>query len=196
MRKIRIVLPFFVMFFYHSANAYDTKFSTNQLTINIVAPELKPLIYRGEKGQSQGVMIDVLNEVSNKTILNIHVTVLPWARAMIQVLNGQVDAIMPAFYTKSRLEKLDFPEKALINFNGSVLIKRSNDKFEFTSFDDIQGIKAIAKVRAVLMREPFESAKNKSNLKIVEVRKLEDALNMLLLDRVDLVIADAHAAYS
>jgi polar amino acid transport system substrate-binding protein len=176
--------------------AQDDSTAVNEIQINIVAPELKPLIYRNSEDKSSGLIIDMLNQVNEDSILNVKVTILPWARAMKQVMIGQADGIMPALYTKERSQVLAFPRKPLVNFNGSVLIKRKSDNFEFTGFDDIKSKKSVAKVRAVLLGKPFERAKSKNIVNVVEVTKLEDALNMLLLDRVDLVISDAYAAAS
>lgn len=192
--------PFFllliILFCPPIAFALDESTAVNEIPISIVAPELKPLIYRDYNGKNNGLIIDMLNKVNEDSTLNIKVTILPWARAMKQVMTGQADAIMPALYTKERSKSLTFPSEPLINFNGSVLIKRKDDDFVFTGFDDIKSKKSVAKVRAVLLGKPFERARNQNIVNVVEVTKLEDALNMLLLQRVDLVISDAYAATS
>lgn len=195
MLKVTIVLLLSVIFICPSVYS-QTAESNNEITINIVAPELKPLIYNNVDRKAEGLLVDTLNQVSKNSPLNLNVTVLPWGRAMLEVKSGNSDAIMPALYTEERAKSLVFPKQQLVNFNGSVLIKRISDEYQFTSFDEIKTTKSIAKVRAVMMGEPFETAKKKSNVKIVEVSKLTDALNMLLLERVDLVVADAYAAYS
>ena len=196
MLRVSIVLLLSVIFICPTVNSQAIEPINNELVINIVAPELKPLIYNNVNKQAEGLLVDTLNKVSENSSLNFKVTVLPWGRAMLEVMSGNVDAIMPALYTKERARTLVFPEQQLVNFNGSVLIKRISDSYQFTSFDEIKTTKSIAKVRSVLLGEHFDSAKNKSNIKIVEVTKLSDALNMLLLERVDLVVADAYAAYA
>lgn len=196
MLRVFIVILLSVIFICPFVNSQTIEPINNEIVINIVAPELKPLVYNNVNKKAEGLLIETLSHVSKNSSLNIKVTVLPWGRAMLEVMSGNSDAIMPALYTEERAKSLVFPKQQLVHFNGSVLIKRISDDYQFTSFDDIKATKSIAKVRSVLMGEPFESAKNKSNIKIVEVTKLSDALNMLLLERVDLVVADAYAAYS
>ena len=174
----------------------QTAESNTEITINIVAPELKPLIYNNVDRKAEGLLVDTLNQVSKNSSLNLNVTVLPWGRAMLEVKSGNSDAIMPALYTEERAKSLVFPKQKLISFYGSVLIKNIDDDFEFESFDVITKKKSIAKVRAVLLGENFDQAILKEKVNIAEVTKLEDALNMLLLKRVNLVAADSLAAYS
>ncbi|MDO6446799.1 transporter substrate-binding domain-containing protein [Colwellia sp. 1_MG-2023] len=168
----------------------------DEIIINIVAPELKPLIYNNVDKKAEGLLIDTLNEVSAQTSLKFNVTIMPWGRAMLEVKSGNADAIMPALYTEERAKYLVYPQQQLINFYGSVFIKNSHDKFEFTSFEEMKNKKTVAKVRAVLLGVQFDEAKNKGLIEIAEVTRLDDALNMLLLKRVDLVGTDGFAAYT
>ncbi|MEW6990949.1 substrate-binding periplasmic protein [Colwelliaceae bacterium 6441] len=192
------ILKSFVLLVMCSLNiqAQESISVTQPININIVAPELKPLIYRSENGSVEGLIIDEIEQVNKNSHLNINVVLLPWARAMQRVIHGQADAIMPALYTEERAKLLKYPKSPIINFNGSVLIKRVKDDFNFTNFEAIKHKKSVAKVRAVLMGEAFEEAINKKILDIVEVTRIEDAVNMLLIERVDLAVADAFAAYA
>jgi polar amino acid transport system substrate-binding protein len=196
MQIIRIVLFFSVILACHNVNSQTIAPITDELSINIVAPELKPFIYNNVNKKAEGLLVETLTNVSKNSSLNINVTVLPWGRAMLEVMSGNADAIMPALYTEERAKSLVFPESQLINFYGSVLIKNIDDDFEFEDFEAIKQKKSVAKVRAVLLGEHFDKAKDNGALNIVEVTKLEDALNMLLVKRVDLVVADGFAAYT
>lgn len=170
--------------------------SVDEIVINLVAPELKPLVYSNDKKVAEGLLIDALNEVSEQTPLKFNVIIMPWGRAMLEVKSGNADAIMPALYTEQRSKFLVYPEQQLVNFYGSVFIKNIDDKFEFSGFDAMKSKKSVAKVRAVLLGEQFDKAKNKGLLEVAEVNRLNDAFNMLLLDRVDMVVTDGFAAYS
>ena len=196
MIRIQTALLFALTLACHHVYSQTVETLTDELWINIVAPELKPLIYNNVDRKAEGLLVDTLKNVSKNSSLKINVTVLPWGRAILEVMNGKADAIMPALYTEERAQSLVFPDHQLINFYGSVLIKNIDDDFKFEGFEAITAKKTIAKVRAVLLGEHFDEAKDKGILNIAEVTKLEDALNMLLLKRVDLVVADGFAAYT
>lgn len=164
------------------------------IEINIVAPEIKPLIFLDKNGKVSGHIIDSLQQVTDNTHLKLNVNIVPWARALKQVINDDVDAVMPTLYTKERAEHLYYPSQALIKFYGSVIIKRVEDDFQFTDFSSIGTQKTIAKVRAMLLGAEFDDVHKNGHLKVVEVTQLEDALNMLMYKRVDLVVADGYVA--
>ncbi|GAA6206159.1 hypothetical protein NBRC116600_29570 [Thalassotalea sp. SU-HH00458] len=178
-----------------TADINTNETTLNELVINVVAPELKPLVYNADK-VAVGLLIDTLNKVSEYSSLKFNVTVMPWGRAMLEVKNGHADAIMPTLYTNERAQSLVFPPQQFVNFYGSVLIKKVDNNFEFDSFDTMTSKKSVAKVRSVLLGEEFEKAKKEGLFTIAEVSRLEDAFNMLLLDRVDLVVTDGFAAYT
>lgn len=166
------------------------------ILINVVAPELKPLIYIDKNGDNAGLIIDSINNVNSNSYLDIKVTILPWARAMKRVLNNQADAILPALYTEERSQILSFPELPFINFYPAVLLKRADDDYSYSGFQNIESVTSIAKVRAVHLGESFELATTSEYIRIVEVNRLEDAIKMLMLKRVDLVIADSFVNYT
>lgn len=174
-----------------------TNFASDEvINIDVVAPEIKPLIYVDEKGDNAGLIIDSIEQINTQSKLKIHLRILPWARAMKQVLNKQADAILPALYTEERAKQLSFPSSPFINFSPPVLLKRSSDDFIFEGFDALSSKKSIAKVRAVLLGKSFNEALNKHLIDIVEVSRLEDAIQMLKLKRVDFVIADSFVHYT
>lgn len=164
------------------------------IEINIVAPEIKPLIFKDSNGKISGHIVDSLQQVTDNTHLKLKIDIVPWARALKQVINGDVDAVMPTLYTKERAEHLYYPTQALIKFYGSVIIKRVDDDFQFTDFSSIGTQRTIAKVRAMLLGSEFDDVYENGQLKVVEVTKIEDALNMLMHKRVDLVVADGYVA--
>ncbi|GLX80037.1 hypothetical protein tinsulaeT_33770 [Thalassotalea insulae] len=181
----------FLLFFMTHAIAWG---QDNELTIHIVAPELRPLVYQNANGQADGLFIDALSQAQQQSHLNFQVKIVPWARAMQLVKNNQVDAIMPVLYTKERAQSLVYPQAPLINFYGSVIVKRSSDSYLFHGFDKLTDTKSIAKVRAMSFGKNFNRAMKNPLITITEVAQLEDALNMLLLKRVDLVVADGLVA--
>lgn len=167
---------------------------SDTINLRIVAPEIKPLIYKNSENEVCGLIVDTLKEVSKNTNIQISVKISPWARALRQVNQGQSDAIMPALYTEERAQLITYPTEPLIHFYSSVIIKRKDDPFQYQSLSKIGSNKIIAKVRAMLIDKEFDQAYSKNQLNVVEVLTLDDALQMLLRGRVDLVVADSSLA--
>lgn len=85
--------------------------------IVFASPEdLPPKVYT-EKGELKGIYIDVIREVCKRMKVESEFQFYPWARAMVLVKNGKVDAIFPPFKTRERTEFLYFPESVSITRN-------------------------------------------------------------------------------
>ncbi|WP_206484120.1 transporter substrate-binding domain-containing protein [Thalassotalea sp. G2M2-11] len=162
--------------------------------IDIVAPHLPPLIEKNEHGKLTGRFVDALMKVEQHSSLDFNIQVVPWARAIKLAKNNLVDGIMPVLQIKEREQFLAFPEQELINFTGSVVIKRHDDAFIFNGFDALTSVKRIGKVRAMSLGHHFDKAQLNPLVEVSELTRLEDALNMLLLKRLDLVVSDALVA--
>jgi len=164
--------------------------NTANIELTIVAPELRPLIYTNKDGKVAGDIVESLKTVTEHSNLKINIEIIPWGRALEQVVRGDSDAIMPTIFTNQRAKVISYPNAPLINFNSSVIIKLAEDDFNFSNFNSIGKKRTIAKVRSVLLGKEFDESYKKGLLNIIEVSKIEDALNMLLFERVNLVVSD------
>ena len=99
--------------------------------ISVASTEIPKMIYKDEQGRLQGSYIELLKKAEKFSHLKFKVHLMPWARALNEVKHNRLDAIMPALYSEERAEYLVYPKKSLFVFGNDVLIKRSNDTFEF-----------------------------------------------------------------
>jgi polar amino acid transport system substrate-binding protein len=162
--------------------------------ITVAAPEIRPFIYKNEKGENDGLLIDTIKKLNNNGKFNISVEIMPWARALKEVKDGRFDALMPTVYSPERTLFLSFPEVPLINFYGSEIYKRVNDSFIYQSIPLIDRNKTIVKVRSTSFDLELEKVFSEASFTFVEATRLEDAFNMLLYGHVDLLVADSAIA--
>lgn len=166
------------------------------ITLTIAAPEIRPFIYSNEQGENKGLLIETMNKLNASGKFKISVTIMPWARALKAVEQGKFDALMPTVYTPERSLFLSFPKNPLINFYGSEIFKRADDNFVYQSIPLIDKSKILVKVRSTNVDSRSEKAFRDASITFVEATRLEDAFNMLIYGRVDLLIADSAIAYT
>jgi len=157
----------------------------------IAAPEISPFIYKNKKGENDGLLIDTINKLNASGKYNISVKIMPWARALKAVENGHFDALMPTVQSVERTLFLSFPDQPLINFYGSEIFKRIDDSFIYEGIPQIDKNKTIVKVRSTKINSEDELAFRDAAISFVEATRLEDAFNMLIHKRVDLLVADS-----
>jgi polar amino acid transport system substrate-binding protein len=185
----RLTLALFFVSFFSGANEQNVSFS-------LATAELPPYVYLDENKQPKGIFIDMLGKVQNETSIQINILVLPWARAMNEVKNGHIDALLPTLLSEQRKEFLVFPTLPFFTFSDSVLIKRTEDNFVFKDLGSIDKEKVIGKTRLVMIDDEFDALVKLGKLSVYETAKLDEALLMLAQRKIDLVASDGAIALS
>lgn len=184
-------LVLFVLFI-----AFNSYGNDQPIKFSVATPEIPPYVSLGENKQIEGLLIDMLNKVQANTGIEIEIFVMPWGRAINEVKKGSIDAILPTLWTKERTEYLVYPAQPFFAFRESVIVKRVEDDFEFTSLTGIGSNKIIGKMRSTLVDDEFDHLQKQSKLTVYETNKLEQALLMLTQGKLDLVAADGQVATS
>lgn len=166
------------------------------IEFSLATTELPPYVTLDENREIAGLFIDMLNKVQERTALKINIFIMPWGRAINEVKKGNIDAIMPALWSKERAEYLAYPTLPFYNFSQSVLIKRVEDNFKFTNLRDIDPQKVIGKIRSVMVDNEFDKLVSQGKLSIYETNQLDQALLMLAQKKVDFVASDGDIALS
>jgi polar amino acid transport system substrate-binding protein len=158
------------------------------ITITVAAPEIFPFVYLNEKQESVGLFVDCLNNSTHKSD-SFNVIVLPWARALEEVKNNRIDALMPAVYTKQRTAFLSYPDTPMNEFFSDILVKKTTTPF--TTFADAKKQnKIIAKVRSKALRDDIKARIESPGLTILNIKDTKTALKMLLQNRIDYFVGD------
>ncbi len=155
-------------------------------SITIAAPISAPFVFKDTKGKPQGFLVELFKLVEQKTGMKATVSIMPWARAMHEVKVGHIDALMPTIYTDERAQFLTFSKIPLIEFQ-TVLLKLAEDELIVDDITQLGTEKVIVKIRGMSMGKVFDDAEKAQQIKVIEVRDFDHAIQMLAQSRVDLV---------
>ncbi len=162
----------------------------------LATAQLPPYVFIDKHGQITGLLIDKLTHAQQHSGLNIEVLVMPWGRALNEVKNNRIDAIMPALWSQQRSEYLAFLTQVFYTLAPSVIIKRATDNFEFNGLANIPKDKVIGKARLVMLGQLFDKMVEEGQLTVYPTNQLDEALLMLKQNKVELVASEGGIALS
>lgn len=106
--------------------------------IVFASPEdLPPKVFT-ENGELKGTYVDIIREACKRMNMEAEFQFYPWARAMVLVKNGKVDAIFPPFKTAERSEFLYFPESVDVTRN--VIFAPKKRRLNIKNLEDLKGL--------------------------------------------------------
>lgn len=157
-------------------------------------PDYPPYLWRDPANGDRlvGANAELMALLSKEIGVPIEVRYISsWARVQEEMKNGRIDLIAGAFLTQPRLEYMDYV-RPIIATTRSVVITRAGSKLKYAQWPDLIGRKGVTVINNSF-GEAFDQYA-KENLKIEEVGKLDNALQLLAHDRADyLVYEDAPA---
>ncbi|MCQ4270983.1 transporter substrate-binding domain-containing protein [Pseudomonas kuykendallii] len=155
-------------------------------------PEYPPYLWRDPKNPKQlvGANADLLKHIGKELGVTIDVIYTgPWSRAQDEVRTGRVDLLAGAFLTSARLDTMDYIHPAIYE-TPSVVWIRQGETFPYSAWDDLRGHSG-----RTLVNNSFGQAFDtfaQENLQLETVPSLNQAFQMLLLERSDYVIYEQY----
>ncbi len=157
--------------------------STNVKEIVLVACEYSP--YYSEHLENYGGISEIIVEAYKRVGYTVKIQFLPFARALNETQEGQVDGIIGVWYRPEREQWFVFsqpiPPPNQIGF-----YKRKQDKITFTKFEDLKPY-VIGTIIGFVNPPEFEKA---TYLKREEVVTDAQNLQKLFYKRIDLALID------
>jgi polar amino acid transport system substrate-binding protein len=157
-------------------------------------PEYPPYLWRDPANPEQlvGANAELMKRLASEIGVPIEVRYIgSWARVQEEMKSGRIDLIAGAFLTTPRLEYMDY-FLATIATTRSVVITATGSKMTYGQWSDLAGYDGLTVIDNSFGEEFDRYAAE--NLKIAEVGKLENALQMLAGKRADyLIYEDAPA---
>ena len=174
-----------------SAELISSELSSSEL--NIVTLQYPPYAYK-ENGQVKGIAVEIVTEAFKRLNLPITITVLPWARALHQIKNGDADAIFTLFKKPEREVFADYSNEILVPQIVSLYVNK-HSTIEFTG--DLKQLKAYSfgLVRKVSYGQIFDRAlKNNILPNVVRSNDAQQSFKMLFSNRIDIVAINKYGA--
>lgn len=161
--------------------------------LELVTLQYPPYEYK-ENGEVKGIAVKIVKEGFQRIGRPIKIKLLPWARAIHMIEQGQADAIFTAYKTPERQLFADYSKEILMPQTVSLFVLRDST-IEWNG--DISSISQyrIGAVIKVSYGDIFDGAVNNNILTRVD-RVSSGELNMkkLLMKRFDILISNKYGA--
>jgi polar amino acid transport system substrate-binding protein len=160
-------------------------------TFIIVTDPWPPYVYV-EDNRTVGIDADIALAVLDKMGIKGRIEMQPWKRSLTSVKNLQADAILSAAVTTDRKEFLYFPAEP-VSKGVTVFFQRKQRNITSKSLGDLKELKVGAMLGYKYCAELDESP---LLLSASRVATLEQSFNMLMNDRIDVLVeVDAVGMY-
>jgi len=134
-----------------------------------------------------GFSTEVIREVCNELNIIPEIKEYPWARALMMVELGSVDATYSAFYTRERAEVCYYPQEPLFTDRWILFAKKDViDTLLYKSYQELKDYR-FAVMRGVSISEDFWKFL-KDNNNYLETVKDEESFRALMLGTIDFVV--------
>jgi ABC-type amino acid transport substrate-binding protein len=101
-----------------------------------------PFNYVNDEGKLTGLEIEILDEISKRTGLNIEVEAMAWDGIFGQMDSNKIDSVACCIFpSKERLEKYIFSREYIYDENRFIV--RKGDESKIKTFDDLEGLKVV-----------------------------------------------------
>ncbi len=144
----------------------------------------KPKNWLDQSNKPQGLMIDLLEAIGQRTNLRFTYTLAPWKRAYTMSEKGQ-GAIIGFSKTSEREKHWHYSDP--MYFDELVIVTTREKVFEFDGLDSLSG-RRLAIKRGASYGDDFERARKNGVFTVVETADRAGQMQMLVLDRVDAVL--------
>lgn len=137
---------------------------------------------------ASGVIVDILQQALQGSGFAAQVEILPWARALLRLRQGEADAIMPAFRTAEREQWLDFPGEPLYRSPMAFFGRRGHSFAWDGRLESVQSLRFV-KLKDGLFADRFDEALGQGRLRCEEALSFGAAMRMVNQGRADLACA-------
>lgn len=168
--------------------------SHNSNTIHLVTLQYPPYEYEKD-GEIKGIAVDIVKEIFDRMGYETKIELLPWARALEMIKNGEADGIFTAYKTPERETFADYSNEILIPQTISLFVL--NDS-EITFDGDLSKLSnyTFGVVNGVSYGEKFDSLIKENILSTETTSTGEKNIEKLLNKRFDILISNKYGALS
>jgi polar amino acid transport system substrate-binding protein len=154
--------------------------------ISVAIDHAPPYSYAQGEERPRGLLIDILKRVSKEVDFSLQIIPCPFSRCLRMLKDNKVDIMGGLIRTKERENELAFFEPAYMVLNSSfVFYGLHNKNIQLENYEDLYE-KRVAVMRGGVYFERFDKDKR---LTKVQVPSEQVAMDLLLKDRVDVVVA-------
>ncbi|NUW67104.1 substrate-binding periplasmic protein [Vibrio coralliilyticus] len=156
--------------------------------VTLVAMEDFPPYSWYESEKQTGIDIDIIQLLSEKTGITIHIRLVPWVRVEKEIKKGKTDGGV-AFFKNT--ERETFATFIPTPFRESIykIFVRKDSEFDFHSVSDLSGMK-IGQNAGFYISDAFEQAVIDKKIQRVEAVTMEENIRRLRAKRIDAFVGN------
>lgn len=132
--------------------------------VTIATVHVPPYVIQHGDGSISGIAVDLTNSAAEQCGLTPKYQVMGWARALLMSERGGIDAIMPLAHAPGRMEKYEFPNTPLLDFEMTVFLRSQNDVGYDGTIKSLQGLN-IGTLRSIIVSDEFSAAEKQGLFK-------------------------------
>ena len=159
-----------------------------ELTLLIQTEAWPPFIMQNNDLSASGHDVEILESVLNLMNIKYKLEFIPWKRIISNLKLKKADALLGIISTPERKDFLIFPDEP-ISSGGYVIFYPKTTVFQFNDLSSLSG-KRIGTIGGYSYSTEFHNAKNFHQHPQVGKSALENNFKKMLIDRLDLVIAN------
>jgi polar amino acid transport system substrate-binding protein len=162
-------------------------------TLELVTLQYPPYQYE-EKGQTKGMVVEIVKEVFRRMQQPINITLMPWARSIKMIEAGTADAIFTAYKTAERETFADYSRVVLMPQTVALFVLKGTEiKFD----GDLQKLASYSfgVVNKVSYGDVFDNAVKNKLIKAPDTTYTgEQNVDKLLAKRFDILVSNRYGA--
>jgi len=141
-----------------------------------------------------GIDVEVLEAAAKKAGLEVSIEFQTWKELVRMVRSGECDGAFSLFMTPERQKDAQFLEAAPLHYSDYVLFTKVGDRFDFNSYDDLQG-KVVGRVAGTDLGDELQAAVDAGKVTLKEYQDLASALRGLLIDEINAYAGNIDVTY-
>jgi len=162
-------------------------------TLNFVTINFPPYAFVEDK-KIVGFNVEILDHIFSKLNIKIKYHIVPWARAVKMVKNGEADAIFPFFKNSSRELFTDYPDSFTSEPIAMFVLVNSNINYngDLSKLYDY----SFARVRGYSSGETFDNAVKKESIQLEIANNSEQNLKKFFRHRFEILVDNKYYVLS
>lgn len=148
----------------------------------VAAAQEKTIEFFTDEHKEGGYLEAITKEACRRVGYEAAVEYMPWKRALQMVMEGRNEALMAAYYTEERAEKMAYTES--VGQTEIVFFKRKDSDIVYSKLEDLKPYR-IGMIRGAAISEEFDAA---DYLQKEEVATPDMNIKKLLRGRVELIV--------
>lgn len=165
--------------------------TTSAQALVLAAADSVPTAYI-DNGKQSGILVDVINEAFRRAGYTVQIKIMPWARCLSEVKEGNIDGIFSVYRTHERQEFLTYADEVLITQVQAFFVRKDSA----ISFDG--DLNKLSDLRIGIINQTsygsrLDSALEKGLFKRADSSNSASSnIQKLLHDRVDIIPSYRH----